>query len=198
MRACATKSRIRADLCLSPAASRHPLPAGKGPREDRFPFCEERLCKPRSAVIDHRYKSREWKSEGVQATACFASVLPVPYVAMTAINTRLLDRELKKGSAELIILSIVEPRPRHGYEISKLIEARSGGKLKFHVASLYPLLYRLEERGWLQGRWVEKAGQRRRRFYSLTAEGRRVLDRQRDTWKAFVRAMGLVTGIRHA
>jgi PadR family transcriptional regulator PadR len=110
----------------------------------------------------------------------------------------LLDRELKKGSAELIILSIVESRPRHGYEISKLIEARSGGKLKFHVASLYPLLYRLEERGWLQGRWVEKAGQRRRRFYSLTAEGRRILNRQRDTWKAFVHAMGLITGIRHA
>jgi len=98
----------------------------------------------------------------------------------------------------LIILSIVESRPRHGYEISKLIEARSGGKLKFHVASLYPLLYRLEERGWLQGRWIEKAGQRRRRFYSLTAEGRRILNRQRDTWKAFVHAMGLITGIRHA
>ena len=87
----------------------------------------------------------------------------------------MLDRELKKGSAELIILSIVETRARHGYEISKLIETRSAGQLKFHVASLYPLLYRLEERGWLQGKWVEKAGQRRRRFYRLTAEGRRVL-----------------------
>src|SRR5687768_4699977 len=102
---------------------------------------------------------------------------------MTSIDTRMLDRELKKGSAELIILSMVESRPRHGYEISKQIEARSGGQLKFHVASLYPLLYRLEERGWLQGRWVEKAGQRRRRYYSVTAEGRRVLTRQRDTWK---------------
>jgi transcriptional regulator len=109
----------------------------------------------------------------------------------------MLDRELKKGSAELVILSMLEPRPRHGYEISKLIEARSAGQLKFHVASLYPLLYRLEERGWLQGRWVEKAGQRRRRFYSLTAEGRRVLVRQRDTWKAFVNAMNLITGADH-
>jgi transcriptional regulator len=113
---------------------------------------------------------------------------------MTSIDTRILDRELKKGSAELIILSIIEPRARHGYEICKLIEARSAGQLKFHVASLYPLLYRLEERGWLQGRWVEKAGQRRRRFYSLTAEGRRVLTRQRETWKTFVNAMGLITG----
>jgi transcriptional regulator len=110
----------------------------------------------------------------------------------------MLDREMKKGSAELVILSILEPRARHGYEISKLIETRSGGQLKFHVASLYPLLYRLEERGWLQGRWVEKAGQRRRRFYSLTPEGRRVLARQRDTWRAFVQAMDLVTGGDHA
>lgn len=110
----------------------------------------------------------------------------------------MLDRELKKGSAELIILSILEPRARHGYEISKLIETRSAGQLKFHVASLYPLLYRLEERRWLQGRWVEKAGERRRRYYTLTAEGRRVLARQRETWKVFVEAVSLITGIRHA
>ncbi len=109
----------------------------------------------------------------------------------------MLDRELKKGSAELIILSIVEQLPRHGYEISKLIETRSAGQLKFHVASLYPLLYRLEERGWLHGRWVEKPGERRRRFYSLTAEGGHVLARQRETWKTFVHAMGLVTGVDH-
>ena len=110
----------------------------------------------------------------------------------------MLDRELKKGSAELIILSVIEPRARHGYEISKLIEERTGGHLKFHVASLYPLLYRLEERGWLQGRWAEKAGQRRRRFYSLTAEGRRILTRQRATWKSFVHAMHLLTGVDNA
>ena len=109
-----------------------------------------------------------------------------------------LDRELKKGSAELIILSILESRPRHGYEIGKLIETRSRGELKFHVASLYPLLYRWEERGWLQGKWVEKAGQRRRRFYTLTPEGRRVLAIQREIWKGFVRAMALITGDDHA
>ena len=117
---------------------------------------------------------------------------------MTNTDTQTLDREMKKGSAELIVLSIVEARARHGYEISKLIESRSAGQLKFHVASLYPLLYRLEERGWLQGRWVEKAGERRRRFYSLTAEGRRVLARQRETWKTFVDAMRLITDPRHA
>jgi transcriptional regulator len=109
-----------------------------------------------------------------------------------------LDRELKKGSAELIVLSILESRARHGYEIGKLIEERSKGQLRFHVTSLYPLLYRLEERGWLHGRWVEKSGERRRRFYSLTAEGRRVLVRQRTTWRTFVEAMHLITGVDHA
>jgi PadR family transcriptional regulator, regulatory protein PadR len=117
---------------------------------------------------------------------------------MTSIDRRMLDRELKKGSAELIILSIVETRARHGYEISQQIEQRSAGRLKFHIASLYPLLYRLEERGWLQGRWVEKVGQRRRRYYRLTAEGRRVLSSQRNTWRTFVTAMRLITGVDNA
>jgi PadR family transcriptional regulator PadR len=107
--------------------------------------------------------------------------------------SRILDRELKKGSAELLILSLVEARPRHGYEISKLIEARSKGVLRFNVASLYPLLYRLEKRGWIQGRWVEKAGQRRRRYYRLTREGRKVLASQRSTWESFVAAINRIT-----
>ena len=106
---------------------------------------------------------------------------------------RILDRELKKGSAELLILSLVEARPRHGYEISKLIEARSKGVLRFNVASLYPLLYRLEKRGWIQGRWVEKAGQRRRRYYRLTREDRKVLASQRSTWESFVAAINRIT-----
>ena len=126
------------------------------------------------------------------------TTLAIAYVAMADIDDRMLSRELKKGSAELIVLSIVEARPRHGYEISKLIELRSGGEIKFHVASLYPLLYRLEERGWLKGRWVEKPGQRRRRFYSLTAEGRGVLEQQRDTWQKFVRAIASITEVEHA
>lgn len=117
---------------------------------------------------------------------------------MTDIDDRLLDREMKKGSAELIILSILESRARHGYEISKLIETRSGGRMSFHIASLYPLLYRLEERGWLQGRWVEKPGERRRRFYSLTPLGARVLAKQRETWRTFVEAMALIIGEQHA
>jgi PadR family transcriptional regulator PadR len=108
----------------------------------------------------------------------------------------ILERELKKGSTELLALSLLEERPRHGYEIGKLIEERSGGVLRLHVASLYPLLYRLEGRGWTRGRWVEKAGQRRRRFYSITRTGRKVLASQRNTWEQFIAAIAQVT--RHA
>jgi PadR family transcriptional regulator, regulatory protein PadR len=109
-----------------------------------------------------------------------------------------LNRELKKGSAELLILSLLEARKRHGYEISKLIENESDGVLNFNVASLYPLLYRLENRGWIQGRWVDKAGQRRRRYYQLTASGRKVLPAQRSNWKAFAAAIGRIAGVRYA
>ena len=108
------------------------------------------------------------------------------------------NQEWKKGSAELLVLSILEAEPRHGYDISKLIQIRSGGALQFHVTSLYPLLYRLEKRGWVNGRWVEKAEQRRRRYYSLTGEGRKVLRAQRKSWKDFVAAIAKVTGIEHA
>src|SRR5215467_8842961 len=104
---------------------------------------------------------------------------------MSYIKSPRLDRELKKGSAELLILSLLEARPRHGYEISKLIESRSDGAVKFNVASLYPLLYRLEKRGWIDGHWVERAGQRRRRYYQLTKEGKKVLAAQRSAWQSF-------------
>ena len=109
-----------------------------------------------------------------------------------------IEREWKKGSAELLILSLLEALPRHGYEISKLIEQRSRGAVRFHAASLYPLLYKLEKRGWIQGRWVEKSGQRRRRFYRLTPQGARILASQRQGWRAFVEAIGRITGAEHA
>ncbi|MBV9927381.1 MAG: PadR family transcriptional regulator [Acidobacteria bacterium] len=117
---------------------------------------------------------------------------------MSYIGSDILARELKKGSAELLILSLVEHQPRHGYDIGSLIEQRSGGVLRFNVASLYPLLYRLERRGWIQGRWVEQAGQRRRRYYRLTAEGKKVLAAQRHTWREFVEAIGRITDMEHA
>lgn len=117
---------------------------------------------------------------------------------MTYMVPKGLDRELKKGSAELLILSLIERRARHGYEISKLIESRSDGVLRFNVASFYPLLYRLEHRGLIEGRWVEKAGQRRRRYYRLTAAGRKMLKDQRSIWRDFVHAMNQITGAENA
>jgi len=124
--------------------------------------------------------------------------LPIYYLFMTDINTQALDRELKRGTAELLILSLLDARPRHGYELSKLIQTRSGGQIQLHIDSLYPLLYRLEERGWIKGTWVEKPNERRRRFYKVTPNGRRVLAKQRETWATFVAAVQRVIGNQHA
>jgi transcriptional regulator len=114
------------------------------------------------------------------------------------METTLLERELKRGSTELLILALVDQRQRHGYEISQLIEERSNGTITFHTASLYPTLYRLEARGLIEGRWVERAGQRRRRYYRLTRVGRQALAKQRSTWDTFFVALDRVAGIRHA
>ena len=109
----------------------------------------------------------------------------------------MIEREMKKGSAELLILALIEHEARHGYELCKLIESRSKGVLRFHVASLYPLLYRLEKRALIEGRWVEKAGQRRRRYYRITTEGKRVLSSHRRSWKEFMAAINRVAGVQH-
>ena len=105
---------------------------------------------------------------------------------------------LQKGSLEMIVLALLETRARHGYEIAKLIESQSESRLQFHVASLYPMLYRLERKGLVEGRWVEKAGERRRRFYRLTAQGRRALASQRRNWREFANALNHLTGFQHA
>ncbi|HKE24712.1 MAG TPA: PadR family transcriptional regulator [Bryobacteraceae bacterium] len=114
------------------------------------------------------------------------------------MNPNVQDPEWKKGSAELLVLSLLEDQPRHGYDISKLIQMRSGGALRFHVTSLYPLLHRLEKEGLIDGRWVEKADQRRRRYYHLTAPGRKVLRSKQQGWRDFVAAISRITGIEHA
>ena len=106
--------------------------------------------------------------------------------------------ELKRGSTELLILALLEERPRHGYEIARLIDERSDGAITFHVASLYPTLYRLEDRGLIEGRWVERAGQRRRRYYRLTPPGRRCLASQRTAWDSFFLALNRVARVRPA
>jgi PadR family transcriptional regulator, regulatory protein PadR len=109
-----------------------------------------------------------------------------------------LARELKRGSTELLILALLDERDRHGYEIARLIDQRSSGAISFHAASLYPTLYRLEDKDLIEGRWVERAGQRRRRYYRLTAAGRKALASQRSVWLGFIDALNRVAGVKHA
>src|SRR5881227_847223 len=108
------------------------------------------------------------------------------------------NADMQRGSAEMIVLALLESRPRHGYELAKLIEAQSENRLQFHVASLYPMLYRMERKKLVEGRWVEKAGERRRRFYRLTPAGRKALAEQRRSWREFVSALSMLTRFDNA
>jgi transcriptional regulator len=114
------------------------------------------------------------------------------------MGIKALERELKRGSAELLILALLEEEDRHGYDLARLIGQRSGGEISFHTASLYPTLYRMEEKDLIDGRWVEKPGQRRRRYYRLTAVGRKTLASQRTVWENFIDALNRVARVRHA
>lgn len=116
----------------------------------------------------------------------------------SGFETGFESKAIQKSSAEMLVLSLIEARERHGYEIAKLIEEKSEQRLQFHIASLYPLLYRLEGRGWVEGRWVEKAGQRRRRFYKLTELGVKALAAQRQSWRETIDAISRVADISHA
>ena len=109
-----------------------------------------------------------------------------------------IHSELKKGSMEMLVLSLLDDRPLHGYEIAKQIEARSGGRLKFALASVYPTLLRLEGRSLIKGRWVEKPGERSRCYYRLTADGQRALERQKEAWRGYIAAVNQVMGLDHA
>jgi transcriptional regulator len=108
----------------------------------------------------------------------------------------MFSRELKKGSTDLLILALLEARPRHGYELGKLIEQGSHGRLTFRIGSLYPILDRLEQRRLIDGRWIERPGERRRRFYRLTAAGRKALARERSLWHEFVHTVDRLAGVR--
>src|SRR6188474_1883191 len=114
-----------------------------------------------------------------------------PHMGMNA-----LARELKRGSTEVLILALLEERDRHGYDLARLIDERSGGAISFHAASLYPTLYRMEDKELIEGRWIEKAGQRRRRYYRLTAAGRKALASQRNVWVGFIDALNRVAGVK--
>jgi transcriptional regulator len=131
--------------------------------------------------------------------ATFAGIYPSPcYISLKHMSSTSEDAVLKKGTAELLVLAQLEGPPRHGYEIAQQIAARAQGGVSFQPASLYPVLYRLERRGLITGRWVEKAGQRRRRYYRLTAEGRKVLAERRKSWRAFMSAVQQAAGLGYA
>ena len=106
--------------------------------------------------------------------------------------------EMKKGSVELLILSLLEVESRHGYELGKLIESRSAGRLVFQISSLYPVLCRMEGRKWIKGRWVEKKGQRRRKYYRLTKKGLEALSAKQAVWLQFAESVNQVLGLNPA
>lgn len=123
---------------------------------------------------------------------------PPVIVSTRYMSTRPITRDLKRSSASLLVLALLEDGPLHGYEIGKRIEARSGGEIAFNAASLYPLLYRLERKGWISGQWQQKSGERRRRFYRITAEGRRTVAGERGLWQSFVSALDRVVNLKKA
>jgi len=119
-------------------------------------------------------------------------------MALPHTTRPMLTDELKKGTTAFLILAVLEAERRHGYELSKLLEQRSKGVVRVHAASLYPLLYRLEQEGLIEGQWVEKANQRRRRYYRITSAGKRVLQAQRREWLDFARAVAQLAGVEYA
>jgi len=124
--------------------------------------------------------------------------MPDPAPSAPGLETRSSFDEAKRGSTELLILALVEDDSLHGYEIGRQIELRSGGMLTFTLAALYATLYRMEARRWITGRWVEKAGQRRRRHYKITEAGRKVLAAQREDWARLIGVLGQVAGVKYA
>ncbi|MFZ0818599.1 MAG: helix-turn-helix transcriptional regulator [Candidatus Acidiferrales bacterium] len=106
--------------------------------------------------------------------------------------------KITRGSAELAILSLLDKQPLYGFEIARRIEKDSGGALRFNLASLYPMLYELEKRRWINGQWqVNRAG-RDRRYYCLTPTGKRKLQPLRREWHSFFHALDLLAGVTRA
>lgn len=106
--------------------------------------------------------------------------------------------KIARGSADLAILSLLAEQPLYGFEIARQIGERTGGTLKFTLASLYPLLYEMEKRGWVEARWQANAAGRDRRYYRLTQTGRRQLAPLREEWRSFFHALDALAGVSHA
>jgi PadR family transcriptional regulator PadR len=159
------------------------------------------VCVRRAIVVPNPFSPL--MSQGSGDTSSAAEVRldrlgPQEYMMCPHMGITMLQRELKRGSTELLILALLEERDRHGYDLARLIDERSRGEISFHVASLYPTLYRMEEKDLIEGRWIEKAGQRRRRYYKLTKAGRKALASQRNVWEHFFDALNRVARITQA
>lgn len=109
-----------------------------------------------------------------------------------------ISPKIARGSGELAILSLLDEQPLYGFEIAKQIDERTGGALKFTLASLYPLLYEMEKRGWVEGRWQVNQAGRDRRYYRLTPMGKRQLAPLREEWRSFFNALDALAGVSHA
>ena len=109
-----------------------------------------------------------------------------------------ISSDIKRGSAELAILAVLAERPRHGYEVAKAIERQTGGALSFNLASLYPMLYRLEKRGRVKGAWDTAESGRRRRCYRLTLAGKKKLGSLGKQWRVFFQALDRLVGVARA
>ncbi|HKI25236.1 MAG TPA: PadR family transcriptional regulator [Candidatus Sulfotelmatobacter sp.] len=112
--------------------------------------------------------------------------------------TKRIRSKIARGSGELAILSLLAEQPLYGFEIAKQIGERTGGALKFTLASLYPLLYDMEKHGWVEGRWQANHAGRDRRYYRLTPAGKKQLAPLKEEWRNFFRALNTLAGVSHA
>lgn len=105
-----------------------------------------------------------------------------------------IDKELLKGATETLVLSVLSAQPSHGYELVQRLKQRSAGIFQFGEGTLYPLLYKLEDKGLIRGEWQESTGQRRRRVYRVTPKGKRQLNQRTAQWSRLVEGMTLILG----
>ena len=100
--------------------------------------------------------------------------------------------DLLRGTLDLLILRTLLPGPSHGHAIARHIQRTSEDLLQVETGSLYPALYRLEAKGWIEASWQLSPKGKRARYYRITAKGRKELGREHSKWDTFVRAMGLL------
>jgi PadR family transcriptional regulator len=100
--------------------------------------------------------------------------------------------DLLQGTLDLLVLKTLALGPLHGWGISKRIRERSRDVLQVNQGSLYPALYRLEDRGWVESEWGISPEGRRAKFYRLTADGRKQLSAERAQWRIFTAAVDQV------